>query len=249
VARVLRRPATDVYHDAEGSPPGNHRLRAGVARLPGARSRSRGHLDCPHVRRWRSSVDSNGHRCAQRHHDFHDASQKQELNTMNRLRCAVAAALLLIAWPGEGGSVFGRVVDAAGRPPASVRIEVVPCTDADAPGDHGDGTASKNLAGAAAADGSFRIQLPADWPPSEIHISSSGSVTLRAADVVTGADDSDLGLLMLPSAQVLQGVVRDESGQAISGAHVKALAVDGRADLLPGEGISDQAGRYLMLNA
>ncbi|PYR28921.1 MAG: hypothetical protein DMF98_01435, partial [Acidobacteria bacterium] len=36
------------------------------------------------------------------------------------LRCAVAAALLLIAWPGEGGSVFGRVVDAAGRPPASV---------------------------------------------------------------------------------------------------------------------------------
>jgi protocatechuate 3,4-dioxygenase beta subunit len=168
---------------------------------------------------------------------------------MNRFRCAVAAALLLIAWPGEAGSVIGRVVDAAGRPAASARIEIVPCTDADVPGEHGDGTASKNRAGAAAADGSFRIQLPADWPPSEIHISSIGSVTLRAADVVTGADDIDLGLLMLPSAQVLQGVVRDESGQAISGAHVKALAVDGRADLLPGESISDQAGRYLVLNA
>jgi Carboxypeptidase regulatory-like domain len=165
------------------------------------------------------------------------------------LRCAVAAALLLIAWPGEAGSVIGRVVDAAGRPPASVRIEIVPYTDADSPGAHGDRTASKNLAGTAAADGSFRIQLPADWPPSEIHVSSAGSVTLRAADVVTGADDFDLGLLTLPPAQMLQGVVRDESGQAISGAHVRALAVDGRADLLPGASISDHAGRYLILDA
>jgi hypothetical protein len=166
---------------------------------------------------------------------------------MKRPFCAVAATLLLFPSVGEAGSVVGRVRDSGGRPLASVSIEVLALDDGASGRDRS--AEQRKLSGTAAPDGTFRILVPADWPVSEIRVSAAGTVKLRPPDVVTGSDDIDLGLLTLSAAQVLQGVVRDENAQAVAGARVKAMSFDGGAEVLPGEGMTDSFGRYLIVDA
>jgi hypothetical protein len=166
---------------------------------------------------------------------------------MKRPVQAVAAVLLLIPSAGEAGSVVGRVRDRAGRPLASVDIEVLVLDDGASGTDRS--AERRKLSGTAAPDGTFRILVPADWPASEIRVAAAGSVRLRVPEVVTGDDHLDLGVLTLPAAQVLQGVVRDEKAQAVAGARVEAIAVDGRAEVLPGEATTDSFGRYLIVDA
>ncbi len=165
---------------------------------------------------------------------------------MNRSLCAVAAALLIPSSL-DASSVVGRVYDADGRPLVSVGIELVPLDDR-LP-DRRFSEKERKLAGTAATDGTFRIQVPGDWPPSEIRISAPGTVTIRPLDVVTPADDLDLGLLMVPPAQTLNGVVRDETGHGIAGARITAFSADSRPEVMPGEALTDAAGRYLISDA
>src|SRR5437867_2906209 len=166
---------------------------------------------------------------------------------MSRSLLAVVASLLLIPSAAEAGSITGRVLDVRGRPFASVNIEIVAADES--PSGAPEQTPLKRISGSAKSDGVFRIQLPGDWPPSEIRVSATGTVRRRAFGVVTGADDLDLGLLTLPAAQVLQGIVRDESGRPIAGVLVRAIGVDSGADVLPGEGATDAAGRYVIVDA
>jgi protocatechuate 3,4-dioxygenase beta subunit len=165
---------------------------------------------------------------------------------MSRSLCAVVA-VLLIPSSLEGRSVVGRVFDADGRPLVSVGIELVPLHDQSSDGRSSE--KQRKLVGTAAMDGTFRIQVPDDWPASEIRISAPGTVTLRPLDVVTPVEDLDLGLLMVPPAQTLDGIVRDESGHGIAGARVTAIGTDSRPELMPGEAVTDAAGRYLIADA
>src|SRR5436309_3943309 len=132
---------------------------------------------------------------------------------------------------GAAALIVGRVVDARGAPVSS-RIDVVvactgdmPCPDA-LPAD------ARMLSAQTAADGSFRIQLPADWPASEIRVSSPGFCRVRPVDIITGDNDLDVGLLSLPAAQTLRGSVADESARPVAGARVTAIGLDGRGDLM-----------------
>jgi hypothetical protein len=170
------------------------------------------------------------------------------VSEVKRFWCTCLAAIVLIPSTTEAALIVGRVVDAAGRAPVVARVDVV-AVCGDSPCGNARQAAAKTHSAATGTDGSFRIQLPADWPPSEIRISSVGLCTIRPADLVSGATDLDVGVITLPTAQTLRGVVQDEFARPIAGAHVMAMGLDGRGDLLPGEAYTDGNGRYLISDA
>src|SRR4029453_4086130 len=109
----------------------------------------------------------------------------------------IAASTPLIAGP-----VKGQLVDQQGRALAGAVITA------------GDTITGRDAAAAISdAQGQFAPNLPADWPPMDIHATAAGTATAIAARAVPATEAVDLGVVRLAPARVVQGVVLDEQRQ------------------------------------
>ncbi len=136
------------------------------------------------------------------------------------------------------GPVKGQLVDQLGRALAGAVVAAVDAT-------------SGRDAGFVMSDarGEFALQIPSDWPPSDIHATAAGTSTSIAARAVPATESVDLGVVRLTPARVVEGVILDEQRQPVPDAEVLVFPSEASELLAPGRGISDASGRFLVTNA
>ena len=150
----------------------------------------------------------------------------------------IAGLVIAASVPLTAGPVKGQLVDQQGHALAGAVITAV------------EAMSGRDAASAMSdAQGQFALNIPADWPPMDIHATAAGTATAIAARALPATEAVDLGVVRLTPARVVEGVVLDQQRQPVPDAEVLVFPSEQSEMLAPGRGISDGSGRFLITNA
>ncbi len=147
---------------------------------------------------------------------------------MKRFAGLVAVCLAVCGARAEGGSVSGRLLDAAGKPLARARVTWVAYrTDDQAILDMSSAAEPPALGEAATGpDGSFRIALDKPDVAVALRISPPGSPSLRFRGPFDSTEDVSLDDVHASAGVRLSGRVVDDEGKPVAGARVRAASTE-----------------------
>jgi uncharacterized GH25 family protein len=159
------------------------------------------------------------------------------LRALTRAWLPAAAGVVIASVPLVAGPVRGQIVDQQGRPLAGAIVSARDATGRD------EASAMSDIRG------EFVLQIPDDWPPADVQATAAGTATAIAARAVPASESVELGVVSLPPARVIDGVVRDEERQPVAGAEILVYPSEASELLAPGRAISDASGRFVITNA